>query len=372
MSQNTHRRARLASVAAASALLIAAGTQQLSVAAATDEEGALVLEDELIADAELYAAAQEEGKVVVYTTSIENHMLALGEQFTADTGVEVEIFRAPGAELTQRVLAEADADIHEWDVIQHTNPGDARQLAEAGLLASYQVPHDHSHFLAPDEIDANFYFYPFVSYLMLIGYNNAVVDPADAPATWDDVVDPRFTGSLGIVPAGAGGTTLALGAFQLEVLGEDWLRALAAVEPVIFTTSATISDNLGRGELEAAISVEYVLGGAIDAGAPITLVYPEQGVVGGVSYSGVAETSPHPNAGRLFQNWYLSKHGQNVQASVTGPGRPVRDDAISPSFGGVPVPPASELNIWWSNLSSRIDTASETVARWNEITGYTA
>ncbi|MEZ5265358.1 MAG: hypothetical protein R2755_27080 [Acidimicrobiales bacterium] len=63
------------------------------------------IDGDLVIDQETYDAAKEEGTLTVYTVSTEEFAIAIGERFTEDTGIEVEVFRAPGSELTQRILA---------------------------------------------------------------------------------------------------------------------------------------------------------------------------------------------------------------------------------------------------------------------------
>lgn len=335
------------------------------------EEGGLVFNDEQIGDAELLEACQQEGELSVYTTNPEEQMIALTDVFSEDAGgIDMGVFRGPGSELSQRILAEAEAGVHAFDVVNHTNPGDMQQFRDLDMLVPHEVPFDHDRFVAQAEIDPEHYFYPFTTWLYVPAYNTAIVDEAEAPSTWDEVIAPAFEGQLGITPAGVGGTGLAQAAFQQEVLGDDWIRGLGEVEPVIFSSTVTVADNLGRGELAVAIGAESVLAPQVAAGAPVELVYPEEGVIAGNSYTGVSANASNPNCAILFQNWYLSKRGQDTMALI-GAGRPVRDDAESMQLEGVDLPPMDEINIWFSDLSTRLENRDELVAHWNELVGYT-
>ncbi|MGE3620443.1 MAG: ABC transporter substrate-binding protein [Acidimicrobiia bacterium] len=331
------------------------------------EEG-LVLLDELVADQELLDAAREEGGLTLYSMTSQEFGEAQGKAFTEDTGVDFTLFRAPSAELTQRVLSENDAGVHAFDVIQQSGPTDMAKFRDLGLLAGYELPVGEGHFLNPDEIQDDFTYFPFSSYVYVPAYNSAVLPDGLEIEDWDDILDPRVKGKVGITPAGVGGTGIGMAAFQDEVLGGDaYLEKLAAADPVIFPSTVTVADGLARGELTTAIVGESVAVTQKSNGAPVELVYPKDGVIGGVSYMGVAAKAENPNAARLFVNWVLSKRGQQVHEQCCLQ-RTIRDD--TPPTDNELVPPTSDIKIWWPNLSSRGDTTA-LVENWNKIVGYT-
>lgn len=328
------------------------------------------IDGEVLIDQETYDAAVEEGQVVVYTTNTDQGATALAEAFEEDTGISVEYFRGPGAEMTQRILAETGGDVHAFDIVVLTSPGDMASLKAEGLLASYEMPQVEEVIVAPEEIDVDRQYYPLLAWLYIIAVNRGAVGDDVVVETWEDVLKPEFKGSLGITPAGVGGTGVAQAAFQREVLGEEFWTALGEADPVIFTTTATVAESLARGEITAGILAESVIAPAVAQGAPIEMVYPEEGVIGGVSYQAIAEQAPHPNAARVYQAWSLSKRGQDVVALEAG-ARPVRSDAADANFPGADLPAQSEINIWWSNLQERMDDREELVSAWNQAVGYT-
>ena len=338
-------------------------------AAGAGGEG-LTLEDELVCDQALFEAARTEGTMTIYTTTTQEPANAIADAFTEDTGIEVEVFRAPGSELLQRALAEADGGVHAFDVFANTAPDNMDVLVNEGLLTPHEVEADPERILVPEEIDPEYYYYPLYAWLYVPAYNSGVVDDENAIETWEDVLSPAYHGSLGITPAGVGGTGVAQAAFQKEVLGEDFWARLGQADPVMFSTTATVGESLARGELKAAILAESVAARYVADGAPVEMVYPEQGIIGGVSYQGVATNAPHPNAAQCYQNWTLSKRGQDVIATRAA-SRPIRDDAADAQMEGADLPPQDEINIWWSNLRERMATRDQLVAAWNEAVGYT-
>src|ERR1700754_2938229 len=75
----------------------------------------LVCEGEMVAPAELWAAAQDDGEVTLYTAHFEEAELSLGERFTETTGVDVTVVRLPGTRLDERILSEHGAGVLEAD-----------------------------------------------------------------------------------------------------------------------------------------------------------------------------------------------------------------------------------------------------------------
>lgn len=345
------------------------GADTTAAGGAAAGEG-FAVEGEVIIDQETFDAAVEEGQVVVYTTNTDQGATALAEAFEEDTGIAVEYFRGPGSEMTQRILAETGGGVNAFDIVVLTSPGDMGALQDEGLLASYEMPQVEEFIVAPEEIDADRQYYPLLAWLYIIAVNRGAVGDDVVVETWEDVLQPEFQGTLGITPAGVGGTGVAQAAFQREVLGEDYWTALGEVDPVIFSTTATVAEALTRGEITAGILAESVIAPAIAQGAPVELVYPEEGVIGGVSYQAVAEEAPHPNAARVYQAWSLAKRGQDVVALDAG-ARPVRTDAADANFPGADLPGQSEINIWWSNLQERMADREELVSAWNQAVGYT-
>lgn len=328
------------------------------------ESGPLVIDGETIADEELLAAARAEGVIALYTVMPEQQAITIGKQFTADTGVEVQVTSAPGTELATRIKTEADAGNLAGDVFLTSAPRDMVGWKDAGYLAPVEVPGFAEAALNPDAVDPEFHYYPYNIYVYLPAFNAAVVPDPDAIKDWDDIIDPQFTGKVGITPAGVGGSGIAQAAFQTEVLGEAWLQKLAAVKPVIFNASSEVAQNLAQGNVSTAIIFEPTAFQFIADGAPIVLLYPEVGVLAGDTYQAVAANAPHPNAARLWQLWSLSKHGQSV---LTGTGtRSVRKDAGPLQFPGVDDIETNPV-IWPANLTARFDTQAELVAHWNEV-----
>jgi ABC-type Fe3+ transport system substrate-binding protein len=128
------------------------------------------------------------------------------------------------------------------------------------------------------------------------------LDPAlNRKIIWDD---PQYGGS---------GRTFA--PVMVRLLGEDGLRQLVSSQVVFASAQSEVVDRMARGQY--ALSLGPVLTTLLDryrnAGVPIDIRplsnTPELGAYANTGASNilVIKNRPHPNATRLFLNWYLSK-----------------------------------------------------------------
>ncbi|MFB9375356.1 ABC transporter substrate-binding protein [Kineococcus gynurae] len=286
----------------------------VSPAGAVDTTDGLLIDGELVADAALFAAAREEGRVSLYTGYVENSEKEVVKAFTADTGIAVEMIRLVPNRLLERVLSEQGAGRLGADVVRSSDPANVERMFAAGVFTPHVVP-------GFDELDDTVRYeggsyYRCFDPAFTFGYNTALVDEADRPTSWHDLVDPRWKGRLGITQAGAGGSSLSLTRFQLEVLGPEWLEALAANEPRIFDSSGAMQESLARGEIDVSTAVVSSLNISMAKNAPVQFVVPEEGFALYDYFVGVAGSASHPNAAQVFLNWNMSRRGGSVFADI--------------------------------------------------------
>lgn len=200
-------------------------------------------------------------------------------------------------------------------------------------------------------------------------YNNAVVPKDQAPKNWADLLDAKWQGKLSIVQVGAGGSTAALTRFQLDKIGEEYLKKFAANKPRIFDSSAGQTDALARGEVAVATMPVATGVGAIADGAPLTIAVPEEGAVGYPFYVGVGAQAPSPNAAKVFAAWLLSKDAQRI--AVQQGDYPVRKDVGTPKVGDAELPAAGSGWLYRTDADTMLAHVEEDAKRWREIFGYT-
>ena len=78
-------------------------------------------------------------------------------------------------------------------------------------------------------------------------------------------------------------------------------------------------ESLARGKYAIAIGVQPdIQAQFVKAGAPIQTIIPEEGawLGGGPGLIAYFSHAPHPNATKIFVNWFLSKEGQTLYSKL--------------------------------------------------------
>jgi iron(III) transport system substrate-binding protein len=366
---NKRKIGAIAALAAASLVLAGCSGGGQTDAAAPSDNGDLVISAEVIASAKVYEAAKKEGTIVFYTGGSEQSEREVADAFTEATGIEVEIVRLAPNKLSERVLSEVAANKLGADVIRISGEDLVAALADADVFQPTKLTDDISSALIPEATHEDGLYYNSFDRLYSFGYNNQVVDKKDAPENWSDLLDSKFAGKSGIVQVGAGGSTAALTRFQLDVLGQNWLKDYAANKPRIFDSSASLTDALARGEISVGsipIATAYT---AMLEGAPITIATPKEGAAAYPFYLGQAAQSKRSNAATVFVNWLMSESGQKLAASIGD--YPVHEGMPNPTIGDIELPSADSDFAYRATLDESLANLEPDSKLWMEIFGYT-
>jgi iron(III) transport system substrate-binding protein len=334
----------------------------------TGPSGALVIDGTEVADAALYAAAQQDGKFTFYATISDVRAKALIDEFKAQTGIGADIVRLSGGPMAVRVENEMKAGKLGADVIQQTDIGLVLHEKEIGAFEAYCPPGFDAIQKDSKDADCNYWAHSFTPYA--IGYNTALVKEADAPKTWQALLDPKWKGKIGWAYIGAGGSNWGRDFFLRTRYGVKFWNDLSANNPLITTGSGAVTDKMATGEVAVGAVGPGTQAASAANGAPLGLVMPSDGVpVLGV-YVGLAKQASKPNAAKLFLNWLASASGQKAVVEKTS------DYAISPSapaptFNGKPMPTAANANLQYVETIPAFQTEAAAWAKeWYTIFKY--
>jgi len=291
-------------------------------------------------DPALEAAARREGNVVWYTGLIVNQITRpMAAAFEARfPGISVKYSRASNTETTLKLLNEERDHRVQADVFDVTSG--IHSLLEAHVAAAYQPP-SAAHFPAVLK-DPEGYWFGTNLYFLTVAYNTNLVGLAEAPHTWDDLLDPRWKGHIAwtseLAAQGPPGFIWNALATKGPDKGMDYLRRFATQMPISIASSP-------RAVLDQVVSGEHWLGVMMynhhavisaAAGAPVAWVKMEP-LVGLFSIMGITKDAPHPNAARLFEAYVLSPEGQAVFAAndylPADPDVPARIPELKPEAG---------------------------------------
>src|SRR5262245_9302560 len=143
---------------------------------------------------ELIEAAKKEGKVSWYTAVDLPVAERIAKAFEGKyPGIAMRVERSGGERIYQRIGQEYASNIHAVDVVNSSDAAHFIAWKRAGILAPY-VPDDVALNYAPEHRDGDGLYASWRVWLSVIGYNNKLVSPAEAPKSFADLLDPKWTG----------------------------------------------------------------------------------------------------------------------------------------------------------------------------------
>jgi iron(III) transport system substrate-binding protein len=267
---------------------------------------------------QLIEAANKEGKVVYYTAIDVKVAQALAKNFEKQyPGITVQVERTGSERLFQRVSQERASNIFTADVLDATDQALFVTWKKQGILEPY-IPAEMLKYPAserdPDGAYINVRFT-----LMPIAYNTNMVKPEDAPKSFADLLDPKWTGKMVKAhPSYSGG--IVTSTFQtVNAIGWGYFEKLGKQKVLQVQSSTEPPKKLALGERAvSADGLEYVHIQLKEGGAPIAIVYPKEGTPFIPSCEGIAKNAPHPNAARLFISFIVSRETQQYLVNVAG------------------------------------------------------
>lgn len=260
--------------------------------------------------------AGEEGALVFYATDIEQGTVKVLHAFEeAFPKIKTSYIRLQAGALYSRLLSERQGGNNLVDVFQ---------IGDVGLAMDFQKRGGYAHYVSP-EIGAYpsqyrsqpaGYFTWGVLMLAGIAYNPKVVTPADAPKDWTDLLDPRWTGVLSMKSAASGMQHVTW--YELKQhYGDKYWGDVGKQTPRAFDSMTQQFDRLVNGDDKVAMTAQYSAYLEYkNKGAPVAFVIPKGGMPAGPEVLGVVATAPHPNAARLYVDWFLSTVGQKMSTEA--------------------------------------------------------
>lgn len=264
--------------------------------------------------------ARKEGKVILYTTLGAELREALREALLKEYGINLESLSLRPAELQERLLRESRAGINYADFAMAGLATFYPGMKSAELLAPLEplliLPEvkdpkvwykGELPFVDRDKTIINFAAFPIDT----IQINTNLVKPGDLN-TVQDLLSSRWQGKIIMDDPTVVGRSNQLLSILYNTLGEDYLKQLAKMNPVIMRDPKFMIDGLAKERYSIGIGMHIDLTQEyIQAGAPIKRLFILGSVylTSGAAYIVSIKGGPHPNGQRVFLNWLLSKKG---------------------------------------------------------------
>ena len=265
----------------------------------------------------LIDAAKKEGKVVWYT-SIE---LLLAERIAKSfeakfPGIAVRVERTGAERVFQRIGQEYASRIHAVDVVNSSDAANFITWKGEGVLAPF-LPEDVARHYPADHKDPDGMFASFRVSLSGIAYNTNLVKAGDAPTSFSDLLDPKWLGKIVKAHPGYSGTALTATFQIVRTLGWEYFEKLARQRVMQVQSATDPPKKLALGERAVmADGGEYNVLQLKEAGGPVEMVYPSEGIPIVVGPNGLFKAAPNPNAARLFQCYSFTAECQQLIIDV--------------------------------------------------------
>ena len=275
-------------------------------------------------------AAKKEGKLVIaIPPSIELRRemeVVLKRKF----GLKAELVSAPGPRNASRIASECKAGVSFFDALI-VGPGTAVTLAHGGMLEPIETflvlpevkdPKEWwGGHIWEDNLSTHRFLYSFLADVSTHGiwYNSTLAKP-EALRSFDDYLSPKWQGKIGFSDPRVPSSGQSIWSFMWDVKGEEFLKKLAQQDLFLTRDLRQLTDTLSKGRVAVAFGIGRSQAEPfVKAGLPIKPVpAPKEGLPASNSFGvlGIVKDPPHPNATKIFVNWFLSREGQDWYGRV--------------------------------------------------------
>lgn len=256
------------------------------------------------------ASQQMEDTVVVYTTHPEKMLTAVADEFTAETGINVEFINLKG-ELADRVRGERANP--QADVMYGGDVSVYLQLADEGCFALSDPSWAAE---LPDEFKSGEgLWYGTIKTPVMMFYNTDKLDAASAPKDWSDLTDPQYKDQ--IVARDYLSSSMRSAVCNLyyhfsqeggDQAAVDYLTGLNANVRNYYNSGSMMFKAIGNGEASLGIAtMNDIIDNRDNNGMPLQYVNAASGDVIVTDCAAVINGAPHPNAAQAFLEFVGSK-----------------------------------------------------------------
>jgi iron(III) transport system substrate-binding protein len=189
----------------------------------------------------------------------------------------VRVERSGAERVFQRIGQEYASRIHAVDVVNTSDAAHCIAWKRSGWLLPF-VPEDVAKHFPAEHKDPDGTYASVRITLCPIAYNTNLVKPQDAPRSYADLLDPRWSGKMVKAHPSYSGTILTA-TFQIaRDIGWSFFEKLAQQKVMQMQSATDPPKKLALGERAVmADGGEYVALGLKEKGDPIEIVYPAEG-----------------------------------------------------------------------------------------------
>ncbi|HKA34496.1 MAG TPA: ABC transporter substrate-binding protein [Candidatus Binatia bacterium] len=268
------------------------------------------------------AAAQKEGRVVIYSSTDSASAEPLLQDFKSQyPGIVVEYNDLNTTEVYNRFLAEAAAGAGTADFLWSSAMDLQLQLVQSGNAQPYTSP-ETAH-LPKWAVWQNQAFGTTFEPVTMT-YNKRLLPQDAVPSSHADLVKllkekaAVFKGKLATFDPEKSGVGFLMMTQDLKVFPAFWdlAKAMGSVDVKVYTSTGAMLEKVSSGEHTLAYNIIGSYGLLRQQkDQSIGIVFPKDYLLAFSRIAFVPKGARHPNAGKLFLDYILSKRAQTIMAN---------------------------------------------------------
>ncbi len=200
-------------------------------------------------------AASGDGELVLYSGRSEDLVAPLIEQFTADTGIEVEVRYGSTGEIAALLLEEGDATPAQ--VFLSQDAGALGELTSAGLAST--LPAEIADAVPAGFTSTDDSWVGVTGRARVIAYDGDQLSEDQVPGSTNDLVEPEWSGQVAFAPGNASFQSFvtALRVLEGEDAADAWVSGVAANSPVLTESNGDSLELVNTGAARLGLINHY-------------------------------------------------------------------------------------------------------------------
>ena len=268
---------------------------------------------------DLIKGAKQEGTIEFYAPSTLTPLgaQALGAAFNKKYGLNVKLQYSPSGNMTRdigKVVGLGASGVPpEWDLMVVTDAHHATLWVK-----KMHQPFDYKSI----GVDAKAVQYDngsvsFANQFVLPAYNKQLVQAKDAPKSWDDLLNPKWKGKIGVSSATHHMARLAAGPWG-EEKATNFVKALTK-QDLILGRLGEIYSRLLLGEIVVAVSLsDSEIKSEKNKSAPVVFAESVSPLLAPAYHAGVPKNAAHPKVAYLMAAYLTTPEAQKIWEKYAG------------------------------------------------------
>lgn len=292
--------------------------------------------------------------ITVYTSEPEEKVDEINKAFNEKfPDIKVEVYRAGTGDLTARIESEKQSGDVGADVFWAADSATFENYSDD--LAELDIETDS---LLEEVVDEDEKYVGTRIIPTVIAYNTEKVK--EAPTSWEELTDPKYKDKLVMPDPAVSGAAAFNAAVWDEELDGDWMEKLGKNKPMIAKSNGPTSQEIASGSRPVGVVVDYLIRDLKEAGSPVEVSYPKEGVPFVSEPAGIFEDSDAKEAAKKYIEFLISEEGQKL--AVEQAYLPVRKDVGTPEG----TPKLEEISLMNPDLEEISENKEDAVKKFQD------